>query len=91
MRENDARLFDGRLLNRHQAVFDIVYNRDTKLLQDARAAGSLAIDGVMMLVYQGAKALEIWTGKKAPVGVMEKAVREALAGRQARPVLLRSK
>lgn len=79
MRENDARLFDGRLLNRHQAVFDIVYNRDTKLLQDARAAGSLAIDGVMMLVYQGAKALEIWTGKKAPVGVMEKAVREALA------------
>jgi len=85
MRENDARLFDGRLLNRHQAVFDIVYNRDTKLLQDARAAGSVAIDGVMMLVYQGAKALEIWTGKKAPVDIMEKAVREALAGRQARP------
>lgn len=84
MRENDARLFDGRLLKSNQAVFDIVYNRDTKLLQDARAAGSVAIDGVMMLVYQGAKALEIWTGKKAPVDVMEGAVREALAGRQAR-------
>ena len=27
-------------------------------------AGAVAIDGVMMLVYQGAKALEIWTGKR---------------------------
>jgi len=36
----------------------------------------------MMLVYQGAKALEIWTGKKAPVDVMEKTVREALTARQ---------
>ena len=62
MRAGDARLFDGRLLQGRQAVFDIVYNRDTELLQDARAAGSVAIDGVMMLVYQGAKALEIWTG-----------------------------
>jgi shikimate dehydrogenase len=79
MRAGDARLFDGRLLKRRQAVFDIVYNRDTRLLQDARAAGSVAIDGVMMLVYQGAKALEIWTGAKAPVDLMERAVREALA------------
>jgi shikimate dehydrogenase len=84
MRAGDARLFDGRLLKRRQAVFDIVYNRDTKLLQDARAAGSVAIDGVMMLVYQGAKALEIWTGAKAPVDLMERAVREALNEREAK-------
>jgi shikimate dehydrogenase len=37
----------------------------------------------MMLVYQGAKALEIWTGKKAPADVMERAVRKALATRRA--------
>ncbi len=85
MRAGDARLFDGRLLQGRQAVFDIVYNRDTELLQDARAAGSVAIDGVMMLVYQGAKALEIWTGAKAPVDLMERAVRGALAKRQAEP------
>lgn len=83
MRAGDARLFDGRLLQGSQAVFDIVYNRDTELLQDARAAGSVAVDGVMMLVYQGAKALEIWTGLKAPVDLMERAVRGALAKRQA--------
>ena len=85
MRAGDAKLFDGRLLQGRQAVFDIVYNRDTELLQDARAAGSVAIDGVMMLVYQGAKALEIWTGAKAPVDLMERAVRGALAKRQAGP------
>ena len=89
MRAGDARLFDGRLLKSSQAVFDIVYNRDTELLQDARAAGSVAIDGVMMLVHQGAKALEIWTGAKAPVDLMERAVRGALAERQAGPGRLR--
>jgi len=84
MREGDPRLLDGRLLQSRQAVFDIVYNRQTQLLEDARAAGAVAIDGVMMLVHQGAKALQIWTGKKAPVDVMERAVREALSARRAR-------
>jgi shikimate dehydrogenase len=83
MREGDARLLERKLLQSHQAVFDIVYNRETELLQDARATGAVAVDGVMMLVYQGAKALEIWTGKKAPVDVMERAVREALLARRA--------
>ena len=83
MRAGDPGLLEGRLLRRDQAVFDIVYNRDTELLKDARAAGAVAVDGVMMLVYQGAKALQIWTGKEAPVDVMERAVREALAVRQA--------
>jgi shikimate dehydrogenase len=78
MKAGEGRLFDGRLLHSGQAVFDIIYNRQTELLLDARATGALVIDGVMMLVYQGAKALEIWTGKKAPVAVMEKAVREGL-------------
>jgi len=35
----------------------------------------------MMLVYQGAKALQIWTGREADTAVMEKAVREGLARR----------
>lgn len=83
MREGDPRLFEAGLLKREQVVFDIVYNRETELLCDARAAGALALDGVMMLVHQGRKALEIWTGRKAPVDVMVQAVREALAARLA--------
>ena len=78
MREGDGRIIDGHLLKSHQVVFDIVYNRETELLRDARSAGAVAIDGVMMLVYQGAAAFEIWTGRKAPADVMERAVRESL-------------
>lgn len=81
MHEKDQKLFSGDLLRPGQVVFDIVYNRETELLRDARAAGALGIDGVMMLVYQGAKAFEIWTGHKAPAEVMEKAVREGLKER----------
>jgi shikimate dehydrogenase len=82
MREGDGRIIDGSLLKSHHAVFDIVYNRETELIKDARSAGAVAIDGVMMLVYQGARAFEIWTGKKAPADVMERAVRQRLEQRR---------
>ena len=82
MRVGDPRLLEPDSFHEGQAVFDIVYNRQTELLHDARRAGAMALDGVMMLVYQGARALEIWTGRRAPVAVMERAVREALAVRQ---------
>jgi shikimate dehydrogenase len=82
MKEGDQRLFDSNLLHDGQVVFDIIYNRKTELLKDAAKAGAVAIDGVTMLVYQGAKALEIWTGLKAPIDVMEKAVREGLKTRE---------
>lgn len=84
MHEGDPPLFDGRLLGEGQVVFDIVYNRETQLLRDARAAGAKAIDGVMMLVFQGAKAIEIWTGRMGPVDVMERAVRDELRARWSR-------
>lgn len=83
MRAGDPRLLKKGLLHRGQAVFDIVYNRETELLADAKRAGAIAIDGVMMLVHQGAKALEIWTGMQAPVDLMREAVIDALAHRQA--------
>jgi shikimate dehydrogenase len=67
------------LMHRNLVVFDIVYNPvNTRLLQEAKKAGAKAIDGVMMLVYQGAEAFKIWTGSTPPVDVMEKAVRERL-------------
>jgi shikimate dehydrogenase len=84
MREGDGRIIDSRLLKSHHVVFDIVYNRETELLWDARSIGAAAIDGVMMLVYQGARAFEIWTGRKAPVDVMERTVRESLEERRQR-------
>jgi len=62
-------------------LIDIVYNRETELLRDAAQAGAKVLDGVMMLVWQGALSIEIWTGRKAPVDVMEQAVREELRNR----------
>jgi shikimate dehydrogenase len=48
----------------------------TKLLKKAKAAGCRAANGLGMLLYQGAKALEIWSGQPAPVAVMRAALEE---------------
>ena len=60
--------------------YDVVYNpRETRWLCQARAAGCAAVDGLGMLVHQGAEALELWTGQSAPVQVMRAACERALA------------
>ena len=60
-------------------VFDAVYNpNETVLLKEAIKAGAKPVYGIKMLLYQGAESFEIWTGKKAPIDVMEKALKETL-------------
>jgi shikimate dehydrogenase len=72
-------IITSEMMHSNMVVFDIVYNpQNTRLLQEARKAGARTIDGVMMLVYQGAEAFKIWTGRTPPVDIMEKAVREKL-------------
>ncbi len=72
-------LVTSRQMHPRLTVFDIVYNPLlTPLLREARAAGAQTIDGVKMLVYQGAASFAIWTGLEPPIAVMEKAVRHAL-------------
>ena len=62
-------------------VFDLVYNPErTRLLADAEAAGARALGGLTMLVYQGAEAFRLWTGREAPEALMMRAAREALGG-----------
>ena len=62
---------DTDLLRPGLVVFDIVYNPvKTRLVREAEAAGSKTIQGVEMLVWQGALAFELWTGEKAPVELM---------------------
>ena len=63
------------------AVYDMIYRpAETPLLQAARAAGCRTANGLSMLLFQGAKALEIWTGKAAPVEVMRTALRKNVYG-----------
>jgi len=69
----------SEMMHRDLVVFDIVYNpQSTLLLKEAKKAGATTIDGVMMLVFQGAESFKIWTGRTPPVDIMEKAVREKL-------------
>ncbi|MDA1347952.1 MAG: shikimate dehydrogenase [Chloroflexi bacterium] len=68
-----------RLIPPSALVFDMVYNAAvTPLLKAADTAGAQRLGGLPMLVYQGAGAFELWTGRDAPVEVMFKAAREAL-------------
>lgn len=60
-------------------VLDLVYNPlRTRLLREAEAAGAEAVSGLEVLVYQGAKAFELWTGHEAPIEVMREAALRAL-------------
>jgi shikimate dehydrogenase len=62
-------------------VIDLTY-RDTDLLQAARRRGLTTLDGLPMLVHQGARALELWTGRPAPLAVMRTAAEAARAVRE---------
>jgi shikimate dehydrogenase len=62
-------------LRQARAVFDMIYNpAETPLLKAAKTAGCRTANGLGMLLYQGAKAFEIWTGQPAPIDVMRQAL-----------------
>jgi len=64
---------------RVRVVFDMVYYPlETRFLAEARGRGLTTISGLEMLVAQGARQFEIWTGLAAPRALMEQAVRQAL-------------
>ncbi len=68
-------------LQRVHAVYDMVYRpAETKLLKAAKAAGCKIANGLGMLLYQGARALELWTGQPAPVDVMRRALEQNVYG-----------
>ena len=76
--KNDA-LVSSNLIRPHFIVADIVYNPyKTRLLIEAEKAGAMTINGLEMLIWQGALAFEKWTGKKAPLNVMRKGATQAL-------------
>lgn len=63
-------------------LYDTIYRPlQTKLMRDAERSGLRAIGGLGMLVYQGAAAFELWTGKKAPIELMRRVCLEHLSQR----------
>jgi len=77
--EEDATPVPAEALHADLGVLDAVYRPlETRLLQDAAAAGATTVDGARMLLYQGVVAFEQWTGRDAPVAAMDEALRSRL-------------
>ena len=79
MKKNDPLLIDpGRFVSTIR-VYDLVYNvGDTKLVRAAKKKGIKASSGLNMLLYQGAASFKLWTGRKAPLAVMKRAMKKGL-------------
>ena len=68
-----------KTMDKESVVYDIVYNPlKTELIKYAKKHGIKTIEGLDMLIYQGAKAFEIWTGKKPDTQMMKIAALEAM-------------
>lgn len=81
----DTVAFDTSLLSPRHFVCDVVYSpRKTRLLREAAAIGCRTLDGMWMLVYQGAEAVRIWTAKEPSVEVMAAGCERFLEGLQKR-------
>jgi shikimate dehydrogenase len=79
MKKQDPLPINIELLHKSLVVYDLVYNTPaTPLVKQARRKKIKAATGLMMLLYQGALSFEIWTGKKAPIEVMKKALLRAI-------------
>lgn len=75
----DVTPLDKSLFKPGMIASDITYNpMKTRFLKEAEEMGCVTHNGVGMLIHQGAKAFEIWTGIKAPVEHMTKTVTEII-------------
>jgi shikimate dehydrogenase len=64
-----------------RAVYDMIYRpSETPLLKAARESGCHVSNGLGMLLYQGARAFEIWTGRAAPIQTMRHALLKNIYG-----------
>ena len=58
-------------------MVDLVYGSSrTPLVTLARSHGAQVVDGIDVLVHQGAASLRLWTGLEAPVETMRQAARD---------------
>ena len=75
----ESPIADAAWIQPHTVVFDMVYKpRLTLLLQQAQAQGAKIVDGLGLLLHQGARAFELWTLQPAPIEVMRSALYDAI-------------
>ena len=77
----DEKQFSLKQAGQAGAVYDMIYRpAETALLAAAKKSGCQTANGLGMLLHQGAKAFEIWTGQSAPLDVMRRALEENIYG-----------
>ncbi len=76
---SDVSPVPAEVLGEELLVLDLIYARTT-LLRDAAAVGATTLDGELMLLHQGAAAFTLWTGRPAPLELMQTKLAEARAG-----------
>lgn len=75
LKKDDPISIPASWIPRKKLVYDLIYNpRETKLLKAAKDRGCKTMNGLEMLLHQGALAFGIWTGRNAPISVMRKAI-----------------
>jgi len=73
--DTDAQPIPSDWLHDGLFVYDQIYNpAETDLLREAKKTGARTANGIGMLVHQGARSFELWTGQKPPVEIMKNAV-----------------
>jgi shikimate dehydrogenase len=86
LKPGDAPPIDLAALPGEPRIYDMIYNPpETPLLRAARARGCRAANGLSMLVHQGVRALEIWSGASVSAPVMRAACAAALGGKRGEP------
>jgi shikimate dehydrogenase len=83
MRSDDPPIIDLSRFDPGLRVFDMIYSPpETKLIREARAFGMRASNGLSMLLWQGVRSLEIWSGEKVPVAAMRRGLAESMGRRR---------
>ncbi len=81
LRPEDPPLVGADAFHAGQWFYDLIYHvPETAMMRAAAAAGARAANGLGMLLHQGALALEIWTGRPAPLAPMRRALQQAVYG-----------
>ncbi|MBW7908281.1 MAG: shikimate dehydrogenase [Kiritimatiellae bacterium] len=82
MKDGDESVLKPEAFRQGQRAFDLIYHLPrTVFMQAAAAGGARAVNGLGMLLHQGARAFQIWTGVTPPIPEMRRALEFAVYGR----------
>ena len=80
--KEEETVIDKQYIKPEHVCFDATYNPlKTRFLVEAEEKGCKIINGLGMVIYQGARQIELWTGKEAPVEQMFKTIDDIVNGR----------